>query len=40
MAALASTALSSQTGVPADWQKMIIPLAVIVGVVLVARRHK
>jgi hypothetical protein len=40
MAALAATALTAQTGIPADWTKYIVPVALIIGVVMIARRHR
>lgn len=41
MASLATTALGAQTtGLPIDFGKLVVPVAVIIGIVLIARRRK
>ena len=40
LAELATTALTAQTGVPADWIKYVVPLGVIVAVVVIAKRKR
>jgi hypothetical protein len=40
MAELATTALSAQSNVPADWGKYIVPVGVIIAIVAIARRRR